>query len=106
MNMEWISIKDSLPPVKWSEPDEKGKRYFDSVPVLLLRKITCPNEKTFNSIVVGEHDTGCIPDRWVICYYTVSEEYGLEHEDVEIDDVTHWMPLPSCPEKQESSNER
>ena len=91
---EWISVKDRLPPIKWSEPDEEGKSYFGSIPVLLLRKITCHDGETFNSIVVGEHDTSCIPDRWVICYYTVSDEYGLESKNVEIEDVTHWMPLP------------
>lgn len=93
--MEWISIKDRLPPVEWSEPDEKGKRYSSDIPVLILREITCPNGKKFNSIVVGELDTGGVPDRWIIGYYTVTEEYGLEFESVEIDDVTHWMPLPS-----------
>lgn len=96
--MEWFSVEDKFPPVKWSKKDKDGRKYFQTVPVLLLRKIISRNG-SFQSIAVGEHDTESIPSRWVICYYLYTNEDGLEHVDVEINDVTHWMPLPEPPKE-------
>lgn len=96
--MKWISVQERLPPVKWSAPNEEGKSYFDSIPVLILRETILPNGEKIKSVAVGEYDTQVIPERWFIGYYTLCDKNILEFESIDIDDVTHWMPLPNKPE--------
>ena len=67
---EWISVKDRLP--------EKYGRYLALTPSRLKGK---------------EYD------EWLIYYLPQSGFYDTDPEwgDIEMDDVTHWMPLPQPP---------
>ena len=68
---EWISVKDRLP--------DKYGRYLALTPSRLKGK--------------EYHE-------WLIYYLPQSGFYDADPEwgDIEMDDVTHWMPLPPCPE--------
>ena len=68
--MGWISVKDRLP--------EKYGRYLALTPSRLKGK---------------EYD------EWLIYYLPQSGFYDTDPEwgDIEMDDVTHWMPLPEAP---------
>ncbi len=44
---------------------------------------------------------------WLSFYYKGTLSKFQDYKTLKfLDDVTHWMPLPRCPEKQDSSNEK
>lgn len=95
--MEWINIEDKLPREKWYKSEKDGKRHFYTVPVLVHRKIFLEDGEVKNSISVGEYDTTGIPSRWFVFFETIDPEWGLVNKEIEVKDVTHWMPLPKEP---------
>lgn len=68
---KWISVKDGLP--------DRGGQYLAVVP--------SPINNRKHSV-------------WLLWYHTGKGfcDFSPEWGDVEIDDVTHWMPLPQPPE--------
>jgi hypothetical protein len=95
--VKWISIKERLPDLEWSEPDQEGKKSWAPQQVLLLRKLKYCNGETRQVCSVGEYDTTGIPSVWRTWHEYVDEEGCDDTDGRVVDDVTHWMPLPAPP---------
>lgn len=85
----WISVKDRLPEFKHGDVSE---------PILLLVELR-PRGQIMHVMVVGEYDDTGVPPIWKVWYEYVNEKgyHDVQGFDIEIDDVTHWMPLPELP---------
>ncbi len=90
-------MKDGLPDVDWHEYPN-GKRSFSPRVILLLRDLKFRGGSRL-VVSVGEHDTSGIPDCWRTWDDFVDEEGYEDCESRIVDDVTHWMYLPSMPKR-------
>lgn len=82
--MNWISINDRLP--------EMGKRYYEATEEYIMASEPVLVSKDGKRVMFGyfeETDEG-------IFFMHVSENYDVfEDYEYELDDISHWMPLPA-----------
>lgn len=97
--MEWISVKEKMPNVIWTE-HEDGKKYFSPQTVLVHAILHLKSGEQHATICVAEYDNSGIPEEWrtVLDYYDDEAPWGgLDYHSVILQEVTHWMPLPKTP---------
>ena len=92
MASEWISVKDRL-------PDEEQDV------LLLIREIEfygrhLEKRKFYHSVYIGWYIEG----EWATTYCYGHKYISEEENDMCELAVTHWMPLPELPCKEESEN--
>lgn len=90
--MEWISVQDGFPACKHGDSSE---------PVLLLVELK-PRGEIKRVVVVGEYDDTGTSTIWKVWHEYVNEKgyHDVHGFDIEIDDVTHWMPIPELPKNE------
>ena len=89
---EWIDCKKELPQVSYLESDNEDDPY-EAYNVLLLGKF---EKDIFVGYLVKEQDE----DSWNVgdlSWETYIPTEGGSIENIDFDQVTHWMPLPNLP---------
>ena len=85
---EWISVKDRL-------PDSDG-RYLVCRSITKSIKSIGVSKFTKNPYHVDKYDFS----EYKGCKKPIFYEYDSEWGYCELDDVTHWMPLPELPKEE------
>lgn len=81
---EWISVKDRLPEICDKDPEWSK--------TVLLRTVRGHIHSGYRNI--GRPQASFYDDAWTPPYW-LDESEDLSFEE---DEVTHWMPMPPCPE--------
>jgi hypothetical protein len=92
MLMEWISVKDKLPPVSFVESDVESDPY-EPYPVLFF----IPGHSD-GEIVVGWYEEENLSPFPNIPRFVLWNGHNMD-DSTEVGEPTHWMPLPEPPKR-------
>ncbi len=94
----WIDPKKQLPNVRWYTSSRDGKRYFDVIEILLLRKLVFPDGDLY-VVSIGEYDSMQIPEVWRTWDQHKDKNGSHEAGGNVVDDVVAWQYLPPIPKE-------
>ena len=97
--MEWIYVKDKLPPLGFSRVNPNYGRYKQSPRVL----VGTENGGIYIGYLEVYKSLDQESDKWIYTWYTASvQENDIDTDGVQIVNVIAWCKIPDAPTKQKS----